>query len=166
MSDRHWYLFSYDIRDPKRWRKVHKIVNGYGERLQYSLFRCHLTAVQMEHARHQLEQKMAEEDDLLIIRLSPPLQDHRTHHPPDLDRAAPSLRCHLTAVVSAGTSEWTTGSHLLGGANSLHGREFRCMNIPMKYLQWRSIADYTRLYEPRGWDGRGCTDDPQEDSCR
>ena len=71
MSDRHWYLFSYDIRDPKRWRKVHKIVNGYGERLQYSLFRCHLTAVQMEHARHQLEQKMAEEDDLLIIRLSP-----------------------------------------------------------------------------------------------
>ena len=34
MSQRHWYLFSYDIRDPKRWRRVHKIVNGYGKRLQ------------------------------------------------------------------------------------------------------------------------------------
>ena len=71
MSDRHWYLFSYDIRDPKRWRHVYKIVNGYGERLQYSLFRCYLTPTQMEHARHQLQTKIAEEDDLLIIRLSP-----------------------------------------------------------------------------------------------
>ena len=71
MSDRHWYLFSYDIRDPKRWRHVYKIVNGYGERLQYSLFRCYLTPTQMEQARHQLETKIADEDDLLIIRLSP-----------------------------------------------------------------------------------------------
>ena len=71
MSDRHWYLFSYDIRDPKRWRQVHKIVNGYGERLQYSLFRCYLTPAQMEQARHRLETNMAKEDDLLIIRLSP-----------------------------------------------------------------------------------------------
>ena len=71
MSDRHWYLFSYDIRDPKRWRQVYKIVNGYGERIQYSLFRCYLTPTQMEQARHQLEKKIATEDDLLIIRLSP-----------------------------------------------------------------------------------------------
>ena len=71
MSDRHWYLFSYDIREPKRWRQVYKIVNGYGERLQYSLFRCYLTPTQMEQARHRLEMKIADEDDLLIIRLSP-----------------------------------------------------------------------------------------------
>ena len=71
MSGRHWYLFSYDIRDPKRWRRVHKIVNGYGTRLQYSLFRCHLTPTQMERARHELEKVMEEEDDLLVIRLSP-----------------------------------------------------------------------------------------------
>ena len=71
MSARHWYIFSYDIRDSKRWRQVNKIVNGYGERLQYSLFRCHLTQVQMEQARHELEKVMGEEDDLLVIRLSP-----------------------------------------------------------------------------------------------
>ena len=70
MSERHWYLFSYDIRDPKRWRQVYKIVNGYGERLQYSLFRCHLTRTQMERARHALEKAMAREDDLIVIRLS------------------------------------------------------------------------------------------------
>ena len=70
MSERHWYIFSYDIRDPKRWRRVYKVVNGYGERLQYSLFRCHLTQTQMEQARHALERVMAEEDALLVIRLS------------------------------------------------------------------------------------------------
>ena len=74
MSERHWYLFSYDIRDPKRWRQVYKVVTGYGERLQYSLFRCHLTQAQMEQARHELEKTMEEEDDLLVIRLSPRCQ--------------------------------------------------------------------------------------------
>ena len=71
MSSRDWYIFSYDIRDPKRWRRVYRIVNGYGERLQYSLFRCHLTRTQMEQARHELEREMGEEDDFLVIRLSP-----------------------------------------------------------------------------------------------
>ena len=71
MSERHWYIFSYDIRHPKRWRQVYKIVNGYGKRLQYSLFRCYLTQTQMEQARHELEKVMDEEDDLLVIRLSP-----------------------------------------------------------------------------------------------
>lgn len=71
MSDKHWHIFSYDIRDAKRWRRVYKIMNGYGERLQYSVFRCHLTKTQMEAMRHELERVMADEDDLLIIRLAP-----------------------------------------------------------------------------------------------
>lgn len=71
MSERNWYIFSYDIRDPKRWRRVYKIVNGYGQRLQYSLFRCYLTPTQMERARHELEKVVADEDDLIVIRLSP-----------------------------------------------------------------------------------------------
>lgn len=71
MSERHWYIFSYDIRDPKRWRQVYKIVNGYGQRLQYSLFRCYLTRTQVERARNELEKVMADEDDMLVIRLSP-----------------------------------------------------------------------------------------------
>lgn len=71
MSDRHWYLFSYDIRDQRRWRQVYKHMCGNGEWLQYSLFRCHFTATQMEALRWELEKILAEEDDLLIIRLAP-----------------------------------------------------------------------------------------------
>jgi CRISPR-associated protein Cas2 len=34
---RRWYLMTYDIRSPKRWRKVYELMRGYGERLQLSV---------------------------------------------------------------------------------------------------------------------------------
>jgi CRISPR-associated protein Cas2 len=40
--DQRLYLVAYDIADPKRWRKVFKLMNGYGEWLQLSVFRCRL----------------------------------------------------------------------------------------------------------------------------
>ena len=35
-------LVSYDISDDKRRRKVCKILEGYGYRVQYSVFECDL----------------------------------------------------------------------------------------------------------------------------
>ncbi|MDQ0189867.1 CRISPR-associated endonuclease Cas2 [Alicyclobacillus cycloheptanicus] len=40
---RRYVLVSYDISDQKRWRKVYKIVRGYGMHVQYSVFLCQLT---------------------------------------------------------------------------------------------------------------------------
>ena len=68
-ADRHWYLISYDIRDPKRWRQIYKMMRGSGEWLQYSLFRCHLNKTELEALRWELEKILAQEDDLLIIHL-------------------------------------------------------------------------------------------------
>ncbi len=39
----HLYIVTYDIRDPKRWRRVFKIMHGYGEWLQLSVFQCRLS---------------------------------------------------------------------------------------------------------------------------
>jgi CRISPR-associated protein Cas2 len=39
----HLYIVTYDIRDPKRWRRVFKLMNGYGEWLQLSVFQCRLS---------------------------------------------------------------------------------------------------------------------------
>ncbi|MEO0969056.1 MAG: CRISPR-associated endonuclease Cas2, partial [Cyanobacteria bacterium J06639_18] len=36
------YIVCYDIRCQKRWRKAYKLIQGYGERVQYSIFRCFL----------------------------------------------------------------------------------------------------------------------------
>ena len=66
----HLYLVCYDIRDQKRWRKAYKIIQGYGERIQYSIFRCLLTQRTREKLRWELENVLAKEDNLLLIRLS------------------------------------------------------------------------------------------------
>jgi CRISPR-associated protein Cas2 len=45
-NDHHLYIVAYDISDPKRWRRVFRLMNGYGEWLQLSVFQCRLTAQQ------------------------------------------------------------------------------------------------------------------------
>ncbi|MFB2920182.1 CRISPR-associated endonuclease Cas2 [Aerosakkonema funiforme] len=68
-EDRHSYLVAYDIRSPKRWRKAYQLLQGYGERLQYSIFRCWLTQREREKLRWELEKILTADDDLLLIRL-------------------------------------------------------------------------------------------------
>ena len=41
------YLVAYDIRDTKRLRKVHKTVKGFGDTMQYSVFVCDLTSLEL-----------------------------------------------------------------------------------------------------------------------
>lgn len=40
--DEHLYIVTYDIADQKRWRRVFRLMNGYGEWLQLSVFQCRL----------------------------------------------------------------------------------------------------------------------------
>ena len=69
-EQKNWYLVCYDIRCPKRWRKVYKLLEGYGDKLQYSIFRCWLSQRTREKLRWELEKVLTAEDDLLLIRLS------------------------------------------------------------------------------------------------
>jgi CRISPR-associated protein Cas2 len=64
-----WYLICYDVRDPKRWRRCFKLLKGYGESMQYSIFRCRLTRRQLERLRWELEKELATEDSLMIVGL-------------------------------------------------------------------------------------------------
>ena len=68
-ADARWYLISYDVRDAKRLRRVAKHLEGYGERMQYSVFRCWLGSAQLQKLRWELTQRLALEDDVLIIPL-------------------------------------------------------------------------------------------------
>lgn len=69
MSTRSWHLVSYDVRDPKRLRRVAKKLEGYGERVQYSVFRCRLDREALEKLRWELGQILDSVDDLLVIPL-------------------------------------------------------------------------------------------------
>jgi CRISPR-associated protein Cas2 len=64
------YIVCYDIRCPKRWRKAYKLLEGYGERIQYSIFRSFLNQRDREKLRWELEAILSKEDSILFIRLS------------------------------------------------------------------------------------------------
>ncbi len=70
-QQRRWRLVCYDIRDPGRWRQVHRIVKGFGRRVQLSVYRCRLDDKQTQQLRWELSRVMASEDDLLIVDLCP-----------------------------------------------------------------------------------------------
>jgi CRISPR-associated protein Cas2 len=69
MSDQHWHLLAYDIRDPRRLRRVAKVLEGYGERLQESVFRCKLSPRKLERLQFELNRELATEDALLVVPL-------------------------------------------------------------------------------------------------
>lgn len=68
-SSKHWHLISYDVRDPGRLRRVAKKLESYGNRVQYSVFRCRLDTTSLEKLHWELNQLLADEDDLLVIPL-------------------------------------------------------------------------------------------------
>ena len=67
---RRCYLVCYDIRDPKRWRKVYNTVQGFGEWWQYSIFFCVLKEIDRVRLQAKLEEHLnLKEDQCLIIDL-------------------------------------------------------------------------------------------------
>jgi CRISPR-associated protein Cas2 len=64
-----YWLVSYDIREPKRWRRAYKLLKGWGYRLQLSVFRVHVTDRQFEKLRWELERRLTAEDTLLFVGL-------------------------------------------------------------------------------------------------
>lgn len=61
------YLIAYDIANPKRLRHVCKVMEGYGERLQYSVFISDLSPSELIHARAEVEDEMLMTEDSVVI---------------------------------------------------------------------------------------------------
>lgn len=67
---KHVYLICYDVSCPKRLRKVYRTLQGAGDALQYSVFRCELSRKE----RHRLIESLWEilnlsQDRLLVANL-------------------------------------------------------------------------------------------------
>jgi CRISPR-associated protein Cas2 len=77
MSDERLFIVTYDIADERRWRRVFKTMNGFGEWIQLSVFQCRLT----RRRRAELETRLRElikagEDHMLLIDVGPADQIH------------------------------------------------------------------------------------------
>ncbi len=64
------HLIAYDVRHPKRLRKLHLVLKDYASGGQKSAFECYLTPAELKELLQRSESIMnTEEDALLAIRL-------------------------------------------------------------------------------------------------
>ena len=68
----HTYLVCYDICDDKRLRRVFKIMRDFGDHLQYSVFECQFTPIDLARCQHALREVIHHgQDQVLFINLGP-----------------------------------------------------------------------------------------------
>ncbi len=66
------FLVTYDISDDRRLRAVFKTMKGFGDHVQYSVFRCALTKTEMTEMMAKLSGLIHHSvDQVLIIALGP-----------------------------------------------------------------------------------------------
>lgn len=61
------YLAAYDIRDDRRLRTVAVCMEGYGIRVQYSVFICDLSERELYLLRSDLESRIDHSQDSIMI---------------------------------------------------------------------------------------------------
>lgn len=74
------YLMCYDIRDDIRLRRTAKVAEAFGSRLNYSVFLCDLTEVEVTRFETELRNTIDYRvDSVLIVNLGPigPATDRR-----------------------------------------------------------------------------------------
>lgn len=65
---RHTYIVTYDICDAKRLRRVYKLMLGWGEHLQLSVFQCELNDREFVELRAELAKLIrATVDQVLFV---------------------------------------------------------------------------------------------------
>jgi CRISPR-associated protein Cas2 len=64
---RNRYLVAYDISDDKRRTGVFKTLMGNGDHVQFSVFLCDLSAVELARLKGQLAERVNQRQDQVII---------------------------------------------------------------------------------------------------
>jgi CRISPR-associated protein Cas2 len=61
------YLVGYDVSEPGRLRRVYRTLRGFGDPLQYSLFRCDLNDAERMRMKEALVEVIHHADDRVVI---------------------------------------------------------------------------------------------------
>ncbi|MBX3467377.1 MAG: CRISPR-associated endonuclease Cas2 [Planctomycetes bacterium] len=66
------YVVTYDISDDRRRDRVFRILRGFGDHLQFSVFRCELSETELVRLRGRLLEAIhSHEDQVLVADLGP-----------------------------------------------------------------------------------------------
>jgi CRISPR-associated protein Cas2 len=69
MQGAHWWPVCYDVHYPERLRNAARHLEGYGERMQDSVFRRRLTRLEKERLRWEWTELLTSEDEVLVFPL-------------------------------------------------------------------------------------------------
>ncbi len=61
------YLVAYDVSDAKRLRQTFRVLHGFGNAVQYSVFLCDLSTVERQLLREQLTVILNMREDRALI---------------------------------------------------------------------------------------------------
>ena len=61
------FLVFYDVRDARRLRHVARIIEGYGYRLQYSVFECALDNMRLQQLKAALDSELKHDEDQVMF---------------------------------------------------------------------------------------------------
>lgn len=81
------WVIAYDTPSHRRRRKFAQLLEGYGLRVQWSVFECELRGEQLQRLRQRLERLIVEKEDSVRFWLVPERSGHQIIH---LGRAVPS----------------------------------------------------------------------------
>lgn len=73
-----YLVIAYDTPSDSRRVKLAKLLKGFGERRQYSLFEARLTREQWAHLKGKLEALVDKNEDILAVYFLPPEAVGRT----------------------------------------------------------------------------------------
>jgi len=63
------YVVAYDIADDKRRKKLSDLLEGYGYRVQYSVYEIELSASKLERLLFEIERRELFDSDIDSIRI-------------------------------------------------------------------------------------------------
>ncbi|MCC7053723.1 MAG: CRISPR-associated endonuclease Cas2 [Gemmatimonadaceae bacterium] len=96
---RHRWLIAYDVSEAKRLRRMHRLLDGYGDGVQYSVFICDLTDVELQLLREQVLQVMHQAEDRVMFVDLGPMSGRAPHAVSFVGREGISLRDKPGAVI-------------------------------------------------------------------
>lgn len=64
-----YVVVAYDIEDDRRRTRIARILEGYGERVQWSVFECHIEERHLQRLVRTLERVMCPGDAIRVYRM-------------------------------------------------------------------------------------------------
>ena len=76
---RNRYVVCYDVADPQRLARTYRLMQGYGDPVQYSVFLCELSRMELVYMRRDLTDLLNMGEDRVMVVDTGPVESGGRH---------------------------------------------------------------------------------------